>query len=228
MTDAIIVSGGTADPVLLKKFLGYYGKNSLNDKNFIIVAADKGLSYLMDMSIIPDYIIGDFDSAGEKLFEKAKELSETGRSVLKKLNPIKDDTDTEAALELSFLESDGDIYIFSGTGNRLDHVISNIQILKKGLRRHRKVYLIDANNKVQVIDKDSPLTILKDTQYGKFVSVFPLSGKVTGLTMTGFFYPLSETTLVSGTSLGQSNEITDDAGTVKVSSGELIVVEARD
>ncbi len=222
MTDAIIVSGGSGSTDLLKHFI------DSNSDHLILIAADRGLSYLTDMGIIPDYIVGDFDSAGEDLLKYAIKLESDGLSRLTRLNPIKDDTDTESALNIAFRECDGDIYILFGTGNRLDHVISNIQILKQGLIHNRSVYLIDSNNKVRIIDPKHPITIEKSKQYGDFVSVFPLSGKVTGLNLDGFSYPLKNTVLESGVSLGQSNEISAEQGSISVSSGELIVVEARD
>ena len=222
MKDAIIVSGGSGTYELLKHFID----SSKND--LILIAADRGLSYLTDMSIVPDHIVGDFDSAGEDLLKYAMKLESDGVAKLTKLNPVKDDTDTESALNIAFQNSDGDIYIFFGTGNRLDHVLSNIQILKQVLIHDRNVYLIDSNNRVRIIDSRHPVTIERSSQYGDFVSVFPLSGKVTGLTMDGFYYPLHDAVLESGTSLGQSNEISDKQGSISVSSGELIVVEAKD
>jgi thiamine pyrophosphokinase len=222
MTDAIIVSGGSGSTQLLKHFLDSY------NNDLILIAADRGLSYLTDIGVIPDYIVGDFDSAGEELLKYAMKLESDGVSKLTRLNPIKDDTDTESALNIAFRECDGDIYILFGTGNRLDHVISNIQILKQGLIHNRNVYLIDSNNKIRVIDPRHPITIEKSKQYGDFISVFPLSGTVTGLNLDGFCYPLKNAVLESGISLGQSNEISSDHGSISVSSGELIVVESRD
>ena len=142
------------------------------------------------------------------------------------LNPVKDDTDTEAALHLAFHKTQGDIVILGGTGTRLDHVMGNISILKQGIAQGRKVLLMDPYNRIQMVK--SQLLIEKGEQFGKYVSVFPLDGRAEGVTLKGFFYPLDNATLESDSSLGVSNEITGEVGEIFVKSGLLLVIESRD
>ncbi len=222
MTNAYIVAGGTFEKDVFSAFLD----KELNKPTFI--AADRGLQYLLEIGITPDYIIGDFDSAPKNVLEKAKELAAGKSSRLTLLNPIKDDTDTEAALDLALEETDGDIYIFAGTGTRIDHVFSNIQILEKAVKRGRTAYLLDSRNKIQICDRNSPRKILKSNLFGKYISVFPLSGVVDGLTMKGFKYPLLNAAFSYGTSLGQSNELVGEVGEISVENGSLVIIESRD
>ena len=65
---------------------------------------------------------------------------------------------------------------------------------------------MDAHNRIRLIDQ--PLTIEKKKQYGKYVSLFAFGGQVKGLTLRGFFYPLTEYDMEAENPLGVSNEIT--------------------
>ena len=143
-----------------------------------------------------------------------------------RLQPIKDDTDTEAALMLALERTEGDIVILGGTGTRLDHVLGNISILGKAFSFHRNVVLLDSHNRICLV-KDA-WSIAKKEQFGNYVSVFPMQGVARGVTMKGFYYPLTDVTLTGYTSLGVSNEIVDEKASVFVREGVLIVIESRD
>lgn len=101
-----------------------------------IIAADRGLEACMKLQIEPDYVIGDFDS----LDEQVKDAFLADRRNVTKLNPIKDDTDSEAALHLAFEKTKGDIFLLGGTGTRLDHVLGNIAILGQGFVQDRHIF----------------------------------------------------------------------------------------
>jgi thiamine pyrophosphokinase len=70
--------------------------------------------------------------------------------------------------------------------------------------------------------------VSKGKQYGNYISLLPLTEEVTGVTLYGFKYPLTDKTLVIGDSLGVSNELIEDEGIIVITSGTLIVVESMD
>ena len=192
----------------------------------VIIAADRGLEALQGLGIRPHFIIGDFDSASEEAKATLASYEADEAVTLVRLQPEKDDTDTEAALQLAFAHSTGDITILGGTGTRLDHVLGNISILGQGLEHGRNVYLVDAHNRIRMIDSD--VTITRAEQYGKFISLFPFGGPVTGVTLEGFKYPLTDATLEGCNSLGVSNELNSDRGRIAVKSGKIILMETLD
>lgn len=224
MKDAYIIAGGSFDK---KAFSAFLKRKQKNNREIYFIAADSGISRFIDIGERPDYIVGDFDSAS--LSDKAlvATLAECGVAV-SMLKPEKDDTDTEAALDIALRETDGDIYIWGGIGTRVDHMLSNIQILYKALKAGRNAYLCDARNFIQLCDRNFPRTILKSEQFGNFVSVIPMTARLDGLTLKGFKYELVNKSLCMGSSLGQSNEIVADAATISVEAGVAIVVESRD
>lgn len=222
----IIVSGGHVAIEELKTTLNKLkGKDP---KDLCVIAADRGIETLMALSIVPDYIIGDFDSANTDALQYAITLSEEKGVPFQRLNPVKDDTDSEAALQLAFEKSQGCIYFFGGTGSRIDHVLSNLMILKQGLRKDRFILLLDENNRIQACDKNHPVRIQRAEQYGKYVSVIPIAGPVSGVTLKGFYYPVEDAILSGEDSLGTSNEITEDTASISVTDGTLLVIESKD
>ena len=60
-----------------------------------IIAVDKGLEYLYNHKIEPQYIVGDFDSIDPKVIDYYRK--ETNIPI-REYNPVKDATDTEIAL----------------------------------------------------------------------------------------------------------------------------------
>ena len=60
------------------------------------------------------------------------------------------------------------------------------------------------------------------------MSLLPLTEAVTGITLTGFLYPLHEATVEIGQSIGISNKLLENEGLIKIRSGLLLVIESRD
>ena len=216
--DCVIVAGGDfgeADAAMLRQW-----------EYPFLVAADRGAEHLLAFGFLPDVVIGDLDSASAQTVQQLKNLAKEGRTELIRLKPEKDDTDTEAALNLALERTTGEIRILGGFGSRIDHMLANIQILRIAAAQGRSVVLQNEKNRVRVLTR--PFSLAKEAQYGRFVSVFPLTTSVEGLTMRGFYYPLEGKRLRIGTSLGVSNEIVGEKGEIFFEQGELILVESRD
>jgi thiamine pyrophosphokinase len=60
---------------------------------------------------------------------------------------------------------------------------------------------------------------------GDSISIFPLSGPATGVTLEGMGYPLTNANLQPGDTLGFHNELIGREATVSVESGALLVVQ---
>lgn len=198
----------------------------IKENPVILVAADSGMEACIEMGIRPKAVIGDFDSAKTEALSYIEKWEKDGTKIIR-LNPIKDDTDTESAIRFCVKELGvKTITIFGATGTRLDHVFGNISLLGIGEKENIKITLIDKNNRISL--KTKSFIIKKEEQFGKYISLFPLGGPVEGLTLKGFFYTLLNHTLTGDTSLCVSNEITDSEATVEFSSGKLLLIESRD
>jgi len=211
----LIVSGGFINEEFLKSLISKEGYS-------LIIAADRGLEALNRINVMPDFILGDFDSAGTDILSEYR-----NKSIPVITYPShKDDTDTQLALELALEQNPEVIDITGATGNRLDHTMANIGLLGMTLEKNVDARILDPNNKIYL--KDNNFIIKKENQYGDFVSFLPFNGRVKGLKLKGFKYPLDGITLDAASSLCISNEIMDDEAKIEFEEGILIVFETRD
>ena len=221
MRDTVIFSGGRTDLVFAAEFMK-------DQKNAFLIAADRGLEALVSLGLRPNAVIGDFDSASKETIDQVNSFEKEDDITVIRLNPVKDDTDTEAAVRFA-LENNkepGDIYILGGTGSRVDHILGNISILGLGKDFGKKIILLDENNRIELLFEGR--TILKEEAFGDFVSLIPFGDEVTGLTLKGFKYPLKNWTLKGFNSLGISNEIVSKEAQISFDSGVLIMVQSKD
>lgn len=216
MKKAVIISGGKIQSDFALDFL------KVHPCDFMI-GADKGIMFCKEYGIIPTHIVGDFDSAKEEALEWF--LRRGGVSV-RRFDPVKDFTDTDIAMRLALELGASCIYIIGGTGTRLDHVAANIRILSYALEKGVRAYLLDANNRIWLTDRS--VVLKKSEQFGRYISLFAMGGTVSGLTLEGFFYPLSGYALGGLDPLCVSNEITGSECRISFSEGILMVMESKD
>jgi len=178
-----------------------------------VLAADGGLRHTDKLNIVPDGIIGDFDSLG---------YIPEGAQVF----PVeKDDTDAMLAarkgLELGFRH-----FIFYGSldGPRLDHTIANFQTLQ---------FLADNGATGYLVGKDYIITVVKNETISfpadaeGILSLFCLGPDAKGVTLEGLYYPLTDGTLSSGFPLGVSNHFTEKNAKITVKNGSLLAMWDR-
>lgn len=212
----LIISGGMLEENFIRDYMEKH-------KFHRILAADRGLVLCKKLGIIPDLILGDFDSTTSDALEYYRS---TVPERIRQYPSRKDDTDTELAVSVAMDMGSTEITILGATGTRLDHVMGNIQILKKTLDRGITTYLVDSHNRIRMTD--TAVTISKEEQFGTYVSLIPFTEKVTGLMLCGFSYPVQDYTLMQGRSVGVSNEITGQQGEISLKEGLLLVMESRD
>lgn len=212
----LIVSGGKLEVAFLRKRIDAF-------KPDIIIAADNGISYLQTLRIVPDYIVGDFDTASDELLQK---YESDDNILIKRYNPEKDATDTEIAALLAIELSADSVEITGALGGRMDHAIANMHMLYMLAGKGIDAVITDEHNRIRVITQEYRL--YKNKQYGKYVSFLPFAGNVRNVSLKGFKYPLNNAVIGYGSSLGVSNEITDECASVVFNEGALIMIESGD
>ena len=211
----LIVCGGKID----KEF----GLNEIKTDGIdAIIATDSGMDFLYENGVTPDIIVGDFDSATKTVLEY---FEGRGQTEIHRLNPVKDDTDTEYAIRLAIKHGARSIVVIGATGSRIDHVLGNISLLGIGLESGIDIRIIDANNRIRMADK--PVTIEKSSQYGRFVSLIAVTDD-NEVSLKGFKYPVTDYSFDRFTSLGISNEIIDDHAVIDIHRGKFIIIESKD
>ena len=218
----LIISGGNIDEE--------WAEDYINNHSFdYVIAVDRGINYIFKYNIIPNEICGDYDSVNAK----ALEYYEKNESIIKiPYNIEKDDTDTQAAIKravykgLADFNNDFEICVLGATGSRIDHMLGSIHGLIYSHKNNIKAYIIDKNNKIYF--GFNKTVIRKNEQYGKYVSLIPMSDTVTGITLKGFKYIVENYDLSIEFSRGVSNEILDDEAEISFDEGYLLVIESKD
>lgn len=179
----------------------------------VIIAADSGYLSACDCGIVPDVFVGDFDSVLREKVSAAKIIS---------LNPVKDKTDTQEAIDYAVSQGAKHITIVGALGNRFDHTLANVHLLKYARTSNVFAEIVDVNTYITLAD--SELFIKKKD--GFCISLLPLSDCF-GVSVSGVFYPLDNADMPIGNPYGISNEFTDDFAKISVKSGELLVILSK-
>lgn len=98
--------------------------------------------------LTPDWIIGDFDSASSEALDYFGGQSDISWI---RLNPVKDDTDTESAIRKAIALGAEKITLLGATGTRIDHLLGNIELLGIGLQNHIPIQIVDERNRIRMI-----------------------------------------------------------------------------
>lgn len=210
----IIVSGGTLNLEVVKREI---------QQGTYIIGVDRGAEFLDRHGIMPDYVVGDFDSISPEVIQKYKQETQIP---VRAYNPVKDASDTEIALQLAMETGYKEILILGATGSRVDHMLANLQILSLPFGAGIQAWIMDEYNKISIIPKTFVLE--EKNAYGKYFSLFSLGGVVEGLTLSGAKYNLSNHTLIPNNSLSVSNQFIESQIKIQYESGTLLFIESRD
>lgn len=183
------------------------------DGDFVI-AADGGYQTLTRHGIVPDLLLGDFDS-----------LPAVPKGVPIQRYPVeKDDTDSALAAQLG-LERGCDTFLLDGClGGQLDHTLANLALLVRLTEQGMTVYALDGDWAVTALH-NGQMSFPAEAK-GQ-VSLFSHGDAAYGVTLRGLYYPLENATLTRQVALGVSNQFTGTAATVHVGQGTLLIYTAR-
>ncbi len=180
-----------------------------------IMCADGGFDHAAAAGIVPDMLMGDLDSISVPEDPAIETV----------IFPCeKDDTDTGICLQTALEKGYTNIMILGGLGGRLDHTISNIQLITGKCHLADQIIIKDQNNSCIALNCSSITLPRIDNQY---VSVFPMT-ECRGVCESGVKYPLTDAELPLGSTLGTSNEITDEYGTFSVKDGIMLVITSEE
>ncbi len=191
------------------------------EENFdYIICADRGLCHARKLGLIPDLIVGDFDSTDSTDLQYFKEKG----IEIETFNSQKDETDTELAISRALQKGARKVTVWGGVGSRLDHSLGNVHLLYKLLKSGVEGKLVNPNNTVYLAKESIQLKGKK----GDLVSLIPFGGNAKGVTTHQLAYALEDTTLEIGTSLGISNYLLEEVAEVWIKEGMLLVIMACD
>lgn len=177
-----------------------------------VIACDAGYIHAQRADIVPDVIIGDFDSYLGDL---------PGGVEIIRTKPKKDDTDTMMALKLAIRRGYRRIMLVGALGGRIDHMLANISLIAFAATKGADLQIVDGHHQIFAV-RDGKRRVPRSSW--RNLSVFAFDTECTGVTLRGVKYPLEGAVLTNTFALGVSNEFAEDIAEISVESGILIVV----
>ncbi|USS87546.1 thiamine diphosphokinase [Fructilactobacillus hinvesii] len=186
------------------------------------IGIDRGNLHLLAMGITPVAAIGDFDSVSADELALIKD----NVSIVHQSSPIKDETDTELALQFAGQHyPTAQLVLYGFSGGRLDQLLTNLLMVYRPFLQDviTRLTLQDAHNWIQFYQ---PGTNVVEKQPGMkyldFVALEP-----TKLTLPDEKYQLDRFAVQRPTSFS-SNEFLKDRGTFTFDRGILMVIQSHD
>ncbi|MGE4282623.1 MAG: thiamine diphosphokinase [Clostridia bacterium] len=202
---------------------------SINDYDFykekiqstdFVICADGGAKHAEKIGVLPNVIVGDFDSIGEKYFNDL----ELKNIELIRYSTDKNETDTQLAVEYALQRGCSEVILIGSLGSRFDHSLANVSLLKLLLDKGIQAKILNENNEIYLIDNHIRLK----GELGEKVSLLPITEMVSGITTQGLQYALKDAQMVFGVPNGISNIFIKEEADINVKEGLLLVVKAWD
>ena len=193
---------------------GAFLRPYLDGGGWTVFCADGGVRNARAAGLRPDYLIGDWDSGG----------APEGDVPCITLPVEKDMTDLQAAVDQALELDYRELLLCGCTGGRLDHTASNLVLLEWIADHGGRALLVDADNEVRLLD--SGVLRLTNRPCYHYLSLVPLDRRVTGVTLRGLKYPLTDAVLTRDT-LSVSNEPLGDEVEICLSAGRALLIRSQ-
>ena|SRR5207245_4891061 len=183
----------------------------------LVIAADSGAATALDMGIVPEFVVGDFDSLPPRV---ETELRRRGSQFIT-APAEKNETDTELAIQFALEKTATHITLLGALGGqRFEHSLANILLLASF--ETIPIQLVDGDSRGWLIR--GPGTTQITGQPGDFCSLFPLTAQANGVRTENLYYPLRGESLFFGKPRGISNVLLTTQASVEIADGLLFVV----
>jgi thiamine pyrophosphokinase len=185
-----------------------------------VIAADGGALLQRPLGLTLDTVIGDMDSLTAR---QQGDLRNRGVEMI--VHPRdKDQTDLELAVDLAVQRGADRVDIVGATGGRWDMTLSNVMLLARDDW---------SSAALRILAEDAVLFVLRGPESatlsgrpGDGMSLIPLSPLASGVTLSGFKYPLERDDLVLGSTWGLSNEFQTESPRIHVEAGRLLIIHS--
>ena len=188
----------------------FYGLTARPQAGDFTIAADGGWLACRKTEVIPDLLLGDFDSLS----------AQPDFPNILRVPVEKDDTDTMLAVKTGLERGETEFHIYGGMGGRTDHTIANLQGL---------LYLADHGARGWLYGDRERFTAIRDgsitlpAREKGIVSVFCMGADSQGVTIEGGQYTVHDAVLTSSFPLGVSNHYVGNPVRVTVTRGSLLI-----
>jgi len=176
-----------------------------------IIAADGGLKTLLQADLMSAAVTGDFDSVSDESLQWVP-----AERRYHNLDPS--NTDLEKAVLLALAMGADRLGLTCVTGDRIDHSINAISMMKR-YKNRADIVLYDSHGEARLV---LPPEVELEGQVGDLVSFVPAPA-ARQLYSVGLRYPLEGLDLELGGRDGISNELTRVRARIRFESGSFLI-----
>ena len=190
----------------------FYGWQERPREGDVQIAADAGALLCRREGIVPDLVIGDFDSM----------RAEDAPAGSVRVPAEKDDTDSMLALREGLRRGCREFHLYGMTGGtRPDHTLAALQSLAFLRRQGARGWLYDRGFVYTAIENET-LELARTKDWG-IVSLFSMGGRAEHVTLEGLQYPLTDGAIPCDFPIGVSNHFIAGRARITVGAGLLLV-----
>lgn len=201
----IIGAGAPADVIVLKKILSWADT---------IICADGGADAAKKAGILPQAVIGDFDSISKEnldFYNRNKDVT---------LVNIREQETTDMEKAIVYTLSTvriADIILIGAGGSRTDHFLHTIGLMFK-YRNKARIRIIEGENLITLKTK----SFRDKCEVGETVSLIPYGGQVNNIGTIGLKFPVQGENFVPGIKESISNQASLESISINFDGGNLL------
>lgn len=186
------------------------------------IGVDRGALYLINQQIIPDAIVGDFDSVTQAEFARISAAVQH----IERFQAEKDETDTDLALQHALKYEPSEVWLTGVTGGRLDHYEAALRSLYTLQKQYSTIIfkMINVQNEICFLLPGKHL--LKKSKYA-YLSFFAYGETLKNVTIRGAKYETTDERIEQGTARFTSNELLAD-GSISFEGGICLMIMSKD
>ena len=184
-----------------------------------IICADGGTRHALALGLTPNLIIGDMDSIEKQAWENLQIAN-----IPVELYPRdKNETDLELAIVRAIELEPKEIIIIAALGGRLDQTLGNLALLTDIRLSTFDARLDDGAEEIFFCRDQAQI----HGRSGDVISLIPWGNPVHGIQTQGLKWMLDHESLYPEKTRGISNELLGETASIKISSGNLLVIHTR-
>lgn len=181
-----------------------------------LLAIDGGANQPIFKQRSPNVVLGDFDSIAEKQYQEYKQQPDI--EVVDASNQNK--TDLEKALDYLVSQEATDVYLYSATGERMDHTFFLVSVLNRYAPYFKRLIAQSSTESIECLKNTS---IKINGQIGDTVSL--MGAPEYTAKSQGLLYPLNEQPMSYWQNNSISNALSENTATIDISGAALIIYQ---
>ncbi len=183
-----------------------------------IISVDGAANILLQADIIPDFLVGDFDSIKPEVLKRYEQKGTKRITLI----PEKDFTDTHIALDKAVELGYSRIDMAGAFGSRWDHSLGNLNLLYYAFQQGVDLRLIACENEISIIGEGEYIFAKRENFYWSFLALF----EDVNISIENMKYNLKNREVKRGESIGLSNEFLGDAK-ITIKKGSAIIIQSQ-